>query len=166
MLNAKESSIQTRQNTGFLAIGQGISNFPSSKHLPLTGDVMKYTLYRKNLPEFKHKAPDQAFCCPLQHGTLFASCCELNGCCCIDPSSIQNKCVVAKVKYDGVWLKSGLPFISDYSIKKKVLKIFDEYKALCKHKSRSTAKEKQKKMLLRWKWIVCLTFRFQILLKN
>ena len=73
MLNENKSR-QTRQNTGFFVVGQGISNLPSSEQLPLTWDVLKYALYRKNLHEFKNKAPDLAFCSPLQHGTLF---CEL-----------------------------------------------------------------------------------------
>ena len=52
-------------------------------------------------------------------------------------------CVVAALtKY---WMKAGIPRISDHAISAKVLKLFEEWKMLCKNKNKSSAVDLSKR---------------------
>ena len=116
--------VVTRRSTEVFMLGQGEPTFPSVGKLPLAGDVMRYMMYRKNLPDFKSSSPSSVICCPLKTNSQDAKCMESGGCC--DPSqSSSSKCLVAKVKFDGFWIESGLPVVKDQSILRKVIKIYE-----------------------------------------
>ena len=141
---SKEKAV-TRKKTEVYMFGQGNSSFPSAGKLPLTGDVMRYLVYRKQLPEFKTSSPSAVICCPLKTGTQDASCLDPGGC--SDPASGGgSKCVVAKVKSDGHWAESGLSVIKDQNILRKILKIYETKQKLAKHKSRQLPSEDAKRL--------------------
>ena len=48
-----KNKVVTRKQTEVFLFGQGNPEFPSAGKLPLAADVMRYLLYRKQLPEFK-----------------------------------------------------------------------------------------------------------------
>ena len=119
------------------------SSFPSIGKLPLTADVMKYFMYRRNLPDFKLGSPSSVFC-PLKTGTQDAKCWEPGGCC-SDSQSGRAKCVVAKVKVDGSWHESGFAIIKDQNITRKILKLFDKHRSLVKNKSKESSAEEMRR---------------------
>ena len=140
-----KNKVTTRKHTEVFLFGQGNPDFPSAGKLPLAVDVMRYLLYRKQLPEFKVSSTAAVICCPLKTGTKDASCLDPGGCC--DPEQgAVSKCVVAKVKYDGHRAESGLPVIKDQNILGKVLKIYDTKQKLTKNKSRQSSTEDSKRI--------------------
>ena len=68
---------RTRTTSDHFLVGQEQSDLGQEARqgkLPLTKDVMKYFLYRKNMPEFKFKPVNLAICCPLKSGTQYSKC--------------------------------------------------------------------------------------------
>ena len=101
-----------------------------SGKLPCTRAVLQYFFYRKNLPNFKFKPVGNSICCSLKHNTTSAAC-EDNADC-----TSPYECVVRKVKTDGRWLESGIPIMSDVSIRKKLIKLNEEFKKLNKNSNK------------------------------
>ena len=99
--------------------GQG-----SGSKILTTRAMLQYFLYRKNQPEFRSTSLADIVCCPLQTGTKTAKC-QVSG---SDGCIGSGSCVVSVVKHDGNWSKSGIPIISDFAIKEKVVKIISHYK--------------------------------------
>ena len=139
-----KNKVVTRKQTEVFLFGQGNPEFPSAGKLPLAADVMRYLLYRKQLPEFKISSTAAVICCPLKTGTQDARCLDPGGCCDPDQGAVS-KCVVAKLKYDGHWAESGLPVIKDQNILGKVLNIHDTKQKLTKNKSRQSSAEEVKR---------------------
>ena len=116
----------TRQKTEHFLVGQeqaDLGKEAMSGKLPLTRDVMKYLFHVKNLPEFKYKPVGGVICCPLKSISVISSC--------EDASCF---CVVSRGKYEGRWLESGIPIISDRSIRDKLVRLNDDFKKLDKNK--------------------------------
>jgi hypothetical protein len=124
---------ETRVNSDHFLIGAAQADLGKDARqgkLPLTCDVMKYFMHRKNLAEFKFRPVDSVICCPFKSGTVIANCEENPNC------KESSECVVNKVKTDGNWLLSGIPIIADLAIIKKLRKLNDEHRALVKNKKK------------------------------
>ena len=123
----------TRTASDYFLVGQGQSDLGNEARqgkLPLTKDVMKYFLYRKNMPEYKFKPVDLAICCPLKSGTKVSKCNDSPNC------NSSTKCVVRKVKEEGNWICSGIPIMSDFGISSKLKKLYEEHRAISKNKKK------------------------------
>ena len=92
-------------------------------------------MYSKRLPAFSNKVPIRSVVsCPFMTGTFVARCTEPGGCCADDGKSDQTKCLIAALKLDGNWLKSGLKMMSDKSIVDKAMKLNDRHVKINKQK--------------------------------
>ena len=68
-----------------------------------------------------------------------SKCYEPGGCSAAD--SAQVKCVVAALKLNGNWLKSGLPFVSDSAIVERVMRMNERHVKLSSQKHLQTPME-------------------------
>ena len=104
--------VKARSKTEYFLVGQSSDNISSSTgKLPLGRDVLKYLPHLKNILDKKNIPVQEIICCPLMSGTREASC-DTTGCC---SNSEGQKCVVAKMKKEGLWTISGLPILTDQS---------------------------------------------------
>ena len=56
---------------------------------------------------------------------------------------VEDICVVAALK--SYWVKAGIPRMSDQSISKKILKVFEDWKQLCRKKNQTSSGEVKKR---------------------
>ena len=98
---------------------------------------MQYLKYRKSVQSVCTMAVKKIVCCLLKPKSHEASCTEPTGC------VSQVKCVVESVK--SLWVRAGLPIMSDYSISLKVTNLYEEWQRINKNKNRMTATEQAKR---------------------
>ena len=125
-------SVVTRGATEHFMIGHHQSDLDSGGKLPVLRKVLQYLKYLQSLPCNQKRPVKSLISCPLITNLKSAHCEGSNGC-----SSGDDMCVVAALsKY---WMKAGIPRISDHAISAKVLKLFEEWKTLCKNKNKASA---------------------------
>ena len=128
----KKKARETRSGTDIFLVGQP-SEKPMNMNKPLTnGDMVRYLHYRKMLDMHKSTSWENLFSCTLVSGTGDA-CCSSKGC---RAGEGQDLCGLAFVKYTGGWNVTGIPLMSDQSLKKQVSKLFKEWQAINKMKAR------------------------------
>ena len=143
----------TKSGTAVFGLGFHQSKIISTSHpnqLPTAKEVLLYLMYRKRLPAFSNKVPIRSVVsCPFMTGTFVAKCTEPGGCCADDGKSDQTKCLIAALKLDGNWLKSGLKMMSDKSIVDKAMKLNDRHVKINKQKHLQTPKEIAKRTIFK-----------------
>ena len=122
----------TRGATEHFLIGHHQSSLDSGGKLPVTRKVLQYLNYRQSLPGRQSRPVKSLVCRPLMTNTNSYGCNGSSGC-----SSGDDRCVVAALA--GYWRKAGIPTISDQAITAKILKVLDEWKAVCKDRTKSSA---------------------------
>ena len=135
----------TRSSTDVFLIGNTRDTFPGNR-LPLTIDVMKYLHHRKNLPEWRYKPIKTVISCHMISGQKFAKCFQDGGCC---AETSRAKCVIAAIKHDGKWLKSGLPMVSDFTIRERLTKLNETWVKLNKARFKEAKREIEKRGVFR-----------------
>ena len=144
------AGVKSRSSTDHFLLGQEEESVRgrsgSGNKLLLTKDMMRYFMYRKNLPQFRGWTLASIVCCPLSTGTNTAKCQTQDATECVG----GGLCVVAGVKGEGNGLNSGIPLMSDLSIRDKIMKINKVYRdKIMKHKSKNStvAKAERDKFL-------------------
>ena len=122
------------------------SDRPACANKVLTNrDVLSYMNYIK----CESNEPwDKMISCPLMTGTKQASCKSNNGCM---TEGKEFKCVVAFVKYEGAWDKTGIVMKTDQSIGRQVRGLFSDWQSMNKAKSKTSlaAEESRNKFKLK-----------------
>ena len=138
----------TKSSTAVFELGFHKSKIISSSHtnqLPTAKEVLLYLYYIKRLPAFYKKPIRTVVSCPFITGTFTAKCTEPGGCCVDD----QPKCLIAALKLDGNWLKSGLAMMTDKSIVEKAIKLNERHVKLNNQKHLKTNKEISKRTMFK-----------------
>ena len=128
---------KTRSTTDHFLIGSEEPCIRAGTKLLTGKSMMQYLMFRKNLPENKTATLASVVCCPMCSGTKVAKCQteDSEGC------EGVGLCVVASVKHDGNWVKSGIPLVSDFAIRDKIINKHKFYREnIMKFKNSSSKK--------------------------
>ena len=139
MSKSSKGCVTIGETEAFL-IGHPDNGLGNTGKLPVARKILQYLKHLQDLPVTSGWPVKTLVCCPLARTTTSASCSGPAGCRSLPGRS---KCVVAALcEY---WNKSGIPRMSDQSISKKVIKLFEEWKLLQKHRNRTTTLELAKR---------------------
>ena len=113
-----------RSETDIFLVGQPSADIPAAK-LHLNREVLKYLLHLKSLPNLKGKPLKEVVSCRQDRGSSDMICRKPGGGGCCDPDGeegdVKVHCVVYKVKM--IWVKAGIPIISDKYIRYIIIKL-------------------------------------------
>ena len=113
-----KAGVKRRSETEIFLVGQPSPDIPAGT-LPLNREVLQYLLHCKSLPKLKGKTLNEVVSCPQGKGSSDVICKKPGGGGCCDPDrddgDDQVVCVVNKVKM--MWIKAGIPIISDKAIR-------------------------------------------------
>ena len=116
--------IQTRRERELFLLGSARPSMKCGGKLPLKLDALCYLKHRQSNEAKKNKPIGEVICCNIVWGTHTASCNQPGGC--IEEAS--DMCVVAAVKEN--WIKAELPIVSDFTIKKYIMNLNNDWKSL------------------------------------
>ena len=131
-------SVTTRGATDHFLIGQHQSCLDSGGKLPVLKTVLQYLKYLQTVPGNSNKPVKYLICCPLITNLKVAGCGGAQGC-----GSGGYECVVSALTK--LWKKSGISTISDHGISVKVFKHYFEWKAILKHRKKSSSVDLSKR---------------------
>ena len=131
------SKIKTRSATDHFLIGSEQAAIKAGSQILTPRAMLQYVMFRKNSQDLKKWKIQDVICCPMLTGTRYAVCQVEGSSGCLGGT----KCVVAAVKDDGHWIKSGIPLITDLAIKEKIIKLHKLYREkMMKHKGKQNSK--------------------------
>ena len=101
---------------------------------PLTkGDMVRYLHWVKDQAVNKSADWESLLSCPLMSGTNESSCYTKG---CQTPGYVGNGCGVFFAKYTGGWVKTGIPLMSDRTIKTHIRTVLKDWQSINKMRAR------------------------------